>query len=154
MAFLGVRCSNSDFTYAILTGEPDCPKIIDKKNILFPKNYLKHQSLKWFLQEIEDILKNNITLKVISIKGTEPLAQKGKSFISRTEYEAIIYLAAANNGIKHIFKKVKSTIAKDLGLKGKVKYLSTKLDYSVFPNFESENDKMQEAILVAWSSMK
>jgi hypothetical protein len=44
-----------------------------------------------------------------------------------------------------------STISKDLGLKGKGKYLKTKLDTSPIKDFENYAQKVQEAILVAWS---
>jgi len=52
-----------------------------------------------------------------------------------------------------IFKKVKSTIAKDLGLKGRGHYLRTELDTSVIPGFAGKPDKEKEAILAAWSEL-
>jgi hypothetical protein len=72
----------------------------------------------------------------------------------RIENEAMIFLAAESFGIKQIVRKTKPTIAKDLGLKGKGKYLSTHLDTIIFPTFDKETIKLQEAILAAWSSMK
>ena len=151
--YLGLRCSNTDFCHVILTGKSDSPRIEEKDQVSFPKGFNKQQSLKWFLQEIKKILRK-YPVKVIAIKGTEGMAARGKRFVIRIEHEAMIYLAAANLGIKHVFKKVNNTIAKDLGLKGKGKYLFTKLDCSIFPDFERENDKMKDAIRVAWSSIK
>jgi hypothetical protein len=52
-----------------------------------------------------------------------------------------------------VYRKTKPTIAKDLGLKGKGKYLDT-LDCSVFPDYDNEKEKIKEAILVAWSCIK
>ncbi|HDZ02748.1 MAG TPA: hypothetical protein ENH52_15115 [Nitrospirae bacterium] len=154
MAFLGIRCSNNDYCYVILEGTRVLPKIKNKANISFPRGFSRAQSLKWFLQEIEDLLKKYPSIKVISIKGSEPMASRGKSFTARVENEAMVFLAAANVGIKAIFKKTKPTIAKDLGLKGRGKYLSTQLDCSVIPNYDDESDKIKEAILVAWSCTK
>ena len=50
-------------------------------------------------------------------------------------------------------KKVKATIAKDLGLKGKARYLST-LDTSSIPNYSSYSEKMREAVLVGRSELE
>jgi hypothetical protein len=154
VAFLGIRCSNNDYSYAILNGTQHLPKIISKSSISFPKGFSRSQSLKWFLQELEELLKKHPSIRVIAIKGAEPMASRGRSFTARIENEAMVYLAAANFGIKSIFKKTKPTIAKDLGLKGKGKYLFTKLDCSVISNFDKETEKIKEAILVAWSCIK
>jgi hypothetical protein len=69
------------------------------------------------------------------------------------ENEAMVFLAASNRGLENVSRKIKSTIAKNLGLKGKAKYLA-QLDTSVFPTYAEESTKMQEAILAAWSSME
>ena len=52
-----------------------------------------------------------------------------------------------------IFRKVKSTIAKDLGLKGRGHYLQTELDTSVIPGFGSKSEKEKDAILAGWSEL-
>lgn len=150
--YLGIRCSNNDFCYVILSGSSSAPKIEKKDHISFPKRFSRQQSLKWFFQEIEGILKK-YPIKVIAIKGTEGNAPRGKAFVDRIENEAMIYLAAANKDIRRVYRKVYRTIATNFGLRGKAKYLSTKLDCSVFPGFNQENNKMKNAILVAWSSM-
>jgi hypothetical protein len=51
-------------------------------------------------------------------------------------------------------RKVKATIAKDLGLPGKPRSLTTDLDASVFPEYKDAPEKIKEAILVAWSELK
>lgn len=79
---------------------------------------------------------------------------RGKAFVERTENEAIVYLAAANHGVKFVSKKTKATIAKDLGLKGNAKSLETDLDYSSIGGFEAESATIKEAILVAWSTRR
>lgn len=153
MSYLGIRCSNKDYSFVILKGNKSSPEIETKGHVSFPKGFSISQNLKWFLQEIEEILQKYHVV-VISMKSTEALARKGNLFVARIENEAMVYLAAVNRGIKQVFKKVNSTIAKDLGLKGKGKYLKTELDCSVFPDFDKESDKLKDAILVAWSSMK
>lgn len=153
MGHLGLRCSNNDYTFVVLKGNTSCPSIIDKGSVTFPKGFSRPHELKWFYQEIEGLIVKH-KIKSITIKGAEGLASRNKSFVARIENEAMVYLSGFNNGIKKISKKVKSTIAKDLGLKGKAKYLSTNLDCSVFPTFNTESPKMQEAILAAWSDIK
>lgn len=152
MGHLGLRCSNNDYTFVILKGDASCPSIMDKGCVSFPKGFNRPHELKWFYQEIEGLIYKH-KIRSITIKGAEGMAARDKSFVSRIENEAVVYLAGFNNGIKKISKKVKSTMAKDLGLKGKAKYLATKLDCSVFPTFNDETPKMQEAILAAWSDI-
>lgn len=153
MSYLGLRCSNNDYTYVVLKGDVSSPSIGNKGSVPFPKGLSRAQELKWFYQEIEGLISKN-KIKSIIMKRAEGNALRDKHFVERIENEAIVYLVGINNGVKNITKKVKSTIAKDFGLKGKAKYLSTSLDCSVFPTFDNENEKMKDAIRVAWSDMK
>ena len=153
MNCLGMRCSNNDYTFAIIGGKKKNPILIDKGTIDFPKGFSRAASLRWFFQEVEEIFKKH-NINIVAIKGAEAMATRNKTFVERVENEAIIFLVAENHGIKKVRRKLKSTIAKDLGLKGKAKYLSTHLDTTIFKNFDNETAKTQEAILVAWSSIK
>jgi hypothetical protein len=151
MAILGIRCSNTDYCYSVFSGvKKDC-SILEKKEVLFPKGFTRPQQLKWFLQEIEDIL-GRFDIRAVSIKVSEAMATRNAAFVDRVENEAIIQLAAINNGIKAVYKKVKCTIAKDFGLKGRAKYLA-RLDYSPVPEFDTFSPKLQEAVLAGWSSL-
>ena len=49
--------------------------------------------------------------------------------------------------------KRKVTLAKDLGLKGKARYLLT-FDTSPIPDFADLDEKMKDAVLCAWSARK
>lgn len=153
MSFLGIRCSNNDFSYVVLSGTKEQPKIELKDSVVFPKGYSRSQSLKWFLQELEEIYKKDPNIRLIGIKGAEPMASRGKSFVARVENEAMVFFFAGKYAINPVYRKTKPTIAKDLGLKGKGKYLDT-LDCSVFPDYDNEKEKIKEAILVAWSCIK
>ena len=66
---------------------------------------------------------------------------------------AMVYFAAQNKGIKDISKKVKGSIAKSLGLKGRAKYLKTSLDTTLIENFDSYSDKAHDAIYAGWSKL-
>ena len=39
MAILGLRCSNSDYAYAVVDGTAASPKVIDEKLVIYPKDY-------------------------------------------------------------------------------------------------------------------
>ena len=150
---LGVRCSHNDYSFIILDGSKASPVLADKKHVTFPKNYKPPKRLKWFLQEVEGFIGGK-DITVVSIKGTEPMASKRSNlYAERVENESMVYLAAENKGIKCVLKKIKCTIAKDLGQKGRAKYIKA-VDYSVFPDFNKLDNKFQEAIQVAWSCMK
>lgn len=154
MKCVGVRCSNTDFSYAIVTGKRAGPKILKADTVVFPKGYTRPQALKWFLQELEELSKKHGPFSVWSIKGAEGLAAKGKGFIERVENEAMVIFHAGDAGVEKVARKVKSTIAKDLGLPGKASALKTDLDTSIIPEYEDASEKVKEAILVAWSELK
>ena len=78
---------------------------------------------------------------------------KGKPYAFRVECEAMASLAAANCGSSNVVRKVKPTIAKDLGLPGKAKSLTEKLDHSLVPGLSDMPDKEFEAVVVAWSEL-
>jgi len=149
MNMIGLRCSNRDFTHAILTGTKVAPVLLEYTTIKFPIGYTLPQSLKWFLQELSSLY-SKYSVRAIVIKADEG-RMRSKSYEKRVEHEAMVYLAAENSCIKHVFRKVSSTIAKDLGLKGRAHYLKTALDTSVISGFDDMTKKTQEAILCAWS---
>ena len=151
MMILGLRCSNSGYTFAVLSGSRKSPAIIAKGSVDTPKGFAKPQKLRWMAQEMHDLCKrHNITC--IAMKGTEGLASRGSSFVERIEIEAAVFMSGAELGIKPVVKKVKSTIAKDLGQKGKAKYLE-RIDTSIILNFSDYNEHEKEAVFVAWSEM-
>ena len=92
--------------------------------------------------EVEKIVMNKSEAKI-----------RGNIYEDRVEHEAMVYLAASNQGIKPVFKKVKSSIAKDLGLKGRARYLDTSLNTSSIIDFDNYSDKSQDAILAGWSKL-
>lgn len=152
MSALGIRCSNTDFSYAVLQGKKQSPVVLDYGTTAFPKGYSTPFKLKWFLQELDDIIKK-YPINSITLKGTEGLAARDKAFVERVECEAVVFLIGATLGIKRVQRKLKSSIAKDLGLKGRSHYLATQLDTSVIANFDKLSTKVQEAILVGWSEL-
>ena len=85
--------------------------------------------------------------------GDGVISRDRNAFENRVENEAAAYVAAANRGIKAVFKKMNVTLAKDLGGKGKAKYLKT-LDTSAFPGFSELQEKKQEAIIAGWSALE
>lgn len=152
LASLGLRFSSTDYTYFVLSGSKVSPVVVKHKTVQLPAGYAKPQLLRWLYQEIEDLCKE-YDPKNVCIKGAEPMATRGAAFVARTEMEAVTFLLAYNHGIKQTYRKVKATIAKDLGLKGKAKYLKTKLDCSIIPDFQDYSEHQQEALLAAWSQL-
>ncbi len=151
MNVLGIRCSSSDYTFAVLSGTKTSPQVVEVNSITFPTGFAKPQSLKWFYQEIDDLLARNSVQKIV-IKKFEGRT-RGNTYEARVEHEAMISLAGANHGVKPIFKKVKSTIAKDLGMKGRAHYLST-FDTSPVSDFREYSQKAQDALLAGWSELR
>lgn len=151
MSVLGVRCSNKDFTYAVMTGSKRKPCVQHCASVALPKNFSRPRTLHWMVQEIEELIEKQGAHKVV-MKGFEGRS-RGKTYTERVELEAAVYIAGGKNGMSGIFRKVKSTIAKDLGLKGRGHYLQTELDTSVIPGFGSKSEKEKDAILAGWSEL-
>lgn len=151
MSILGIRCSNKDFTYAVMTGSKKTPSTQQCATVAVPKNYSRPRSLHWMVQEVEQLIKKHGAQKIV-MKSSESRT-RGKPYTERVELEAAVYIAGAKNGINRIFKKANSTIAKNLGLKGRAHYLQTQLNTSVIPGFGSKSDKEKEAILAGWSEL-
>lgn len=150
---LGVRCSNSDYSFALLKGRKSSPQVVDIRSAAFPKGYTRANSLRWFFQEIEDYIGKNKGIAQLVVKGAEPMAQKGRSYSERVENEAMLFLSAAISG-RTAIRIVKSTIAKGLGLVGRAKALEEDLDTSVVADYGTYSTKEQEAVLAAWSGLK
>jgi transposase len=148
---LGIRCSNLDFCFVVLTGTKKSPSIHFQGHIQYPKGFKKPASLKWMVAEVRDLL-SKYDIERVVMKGPEPMAKKKSQLIERIEFETAVYIACAQADKKAVFKKVKSTIAKDLGLKGKASYLA-KLDTTVLDGFGGLSDKGQEAALAAWTEL-
>jgi hypothetical protein len=152
MSTLGIRCSPNDYTYAVLSGSIENPDLIEVKTIKFPANYSQPEKLKWFHDELQN-LNRKFRIEGWAIKGAEPIARKGGSYADRVELEAMVSLSAGILGSSNVVRKVKVTIAKDLGLKGKAKSLTEELDYSKIQGLDKRPDKEFEAIVVAWSCL-
>lgn len=149
---LGIRCSTNDFSFAVLSGNIATPKLHEVQSISFPAKYSQPEKLKWFLDELQE-LNRKFTISGWAIKGAEPMAAKGKSYADRVELEAMISLSASILGSSNVARKVKPTIAKDLGLKGRAKSLVEDLDFTKIAGLDKKNDKEFEAIVVAWSCL-
>lgn len=135
-----------------MNGKQESASLVESGTITFPKGYTEAETQKWLSQEIEGIIKKH-NVYGIGIKGVEPMAMKGRSYGERMEKEGIFFLQAALCGVKYIKRKVKSTIAKDLGMKGKGKYLETKADFTKIVGYEKANKNTQESIQVALSML-
>lgn len=151
MALLGLRCSNLGYSYVVMTGTKAAPAMLAHNTVLAPKGYVTPPRLKWMCHEITDLCRKH-NIRAIFMKGTEGLASRGATFVDRIEMEAMVYYSGHELGIRHIVKKVKSTIAKDLGQKGKAKYLQT-MDTSCFPALADLDEKEHEAALTVWSGL-
>ena len=152
MKVLAIRCSNNDYTYCVMSGTKDSPNVDVNDRVAFPRGFSTPEALRWFHHEIQGLLNSHSPDRVV-IKGAEPMVKRSNTLESRMHNEAIIFLCCSQTGCEMVEKKVKATIAKDLGLKGRAKYLASKLDTSVIPNFDERSVKEQEAILAGWSCL-
>jgi len=151
MSVLGIRCSNKDYTFAVLTGTKKSPQLLATQTILYPKGFSKSESLNWLLQEIEGLIMKYAVEKIVMNKSEARI--RGNTYEDRVEHEAMVYLAAFNQRVKSVFKKVKGSIARDLGLKGRARYLDTSLNTSLIKGFDNYSDKSKDAILAGWSAL-
>ncbi len=148
---LGVRCSNKEFSYAVVEGSKNSPTVVSSGTISFPKNFIRGREHRWFLQEIENLIAKN-SINMIVLKRFEGKFKGGNSYEKRVELEGIVFLAGGNHDIP-VFKKMNITIAKEIFGKGKADYLKTKLDASKIESYDDYKKYEQEAILCGWSEL-
>ena len=153
MTSIGIRCTPTDFSFTIIEGSLKNYRLIAFNRLKYPQGYNRCELLKWLYLEMGEIIKK-YSIYAIGVKGTEAMGMKGKSYGDRMELEGMIFLQASISGIKYAIRKVNSTIAKDIGLKGKAKYLSTEYDYSTITEYSGMSKNLQEATQVAISMLK
>lgn len=153
MIILGLRCSPSEFSFSVMEGTLKSHMLVATGRIKYPTGYNHCELLRWLHNEIGGLI-GKYQVNGIGVKGTEAMGMKGKSYGERMELEAMIFLQAIQHGIKYAKRKVKSTIAKDIGLKGKGKYLTDGFDYFSIDNFSKMSQHLQEATQVALSMLR
>jgi Holliday junction resolvasome RuvABC endonuclease subunit len=148
---LGIRCTHADMSFAVLAGSQAAPKVLAVGEVAYPKGYQRPQRLQWIVQEADGLIKTH-GVDLVVIKQFEGMT-KGNRYEERVEAEGAIAVAAGQNGIKQVYKKRKNTLAKDLGLKGRARYLATSLNTAAIPSYSDLPEKRQEAVLCAWSAL-
>jgi hypothetical protein len=149
---LSIRSSNTDFACAVIEGTQEAPKLILCELTSFPKGYEEHSLLHWFYQEIAGKLSDH-NPAFLAVKAAEPSVRRSNSLELRIRIEGVALMAAGEKGCEHACRKVKSTISKDLGMKGRAKYLETEFDPSALAEFGSLSAKEKEAVLAGWSCL-
>lgn len=148
---VGLRCSAKDYCFAVLCGSRATPNIIELGFKKFPVGFAVPERQSWFYKEILELFSKH-SPKYVVVKADESTT-KSNSAIERAYAEGVVNLAVGEKvGKSGCKSKRKVTIAKDLGLKGKAKYLAN-FDTSAIPKFDDHDDKMKEAILCAWSEL-
>lgn len=109
--------------------------------------------LTWSDKTIKTLI-NQHSPNAVAVKAAEQMVKRSGALETRIRIEGISLMSAAEAGCDTACRKVKATIAKDLGMKGKGKYLETQLDTSCITDFDTYNAKQQEAILVWWSCLE
>ncbi len=148
---VGFRFTNKGFAFAVVEGTRSAPNLVDSATIQCPKAFKPCEIAKWTKHELDAILKKYAP-NFVCIKSFEGRS-KGTAYEERVRLEGIAHFCASDLGLKDLGRKRKSTIAKDLGLKGRARYLDT-LDTSPIDKFPELDLLVKEAVLVAWSDLK
>ncbi len=149
MVSLGIRFSTRALAFAVLDGPKTSPGVIDCQKVQYPTHFAHVPLLDWVYMEIETICqKHNVSTVVIKKYEGQT---KGNSYEERVHCEGVALLAAHRCSKIPGFVKAKSTLAKDV--KGKAKYLKTKLPTNLVPNFSKYSEMEQEAIICSWSTL-
>ena len=148
---IGLRFTNKGFAFAILEGTRTSPEFIASLETQCPKAFKACETAKWVKHELDSIFAK-YKPNYVCIKSFEGRA-KGTAYEERVRLEGVGHYCASQLGLKDLARKRKSTIAKDLGLKGRARYLAT-FDTSPIAEFDDLSSLVQEAVLVAWSDLK
>jgi len=155
MKILGLRCSNTDYTYVLLRGDKSSSKVIAAESINYPLNSNWPETLLWLSLEIEQRI-NTYAPDGMLIKKAELRGRMGSGDFDRIESEGVIALTAKQRGVKFIISKRKRTIAKDIGYKGTAEGYNTAMKDGAVDSSCIKNctDKINEAIMVARSGLR
>jgi hypothetical protein len=148
---IGLRFTNKGFAFAVLEGARRAPNLIASSEVDCPKGFKACETAKWVKHELDAIFAK-YKPNYVCIKAFEGRS-KGSIYEERVRLEGVAHYCASQLGLKDLARKRKATIAKDLGLKGRARYLAT-LDTSPIAHFNDFGSLVQEAILVAWSDLK
>jgi hypothetical protein len=151
MKIIGLRFSNKEYAYAVVEGSRTHPVLLASSIVRCPKNFKACEIARWTKHELDELFGQHEP-NYVALKAFEGRS-KGAAYEERVRLEGIAHLCASELGLKDIGRKRNPTIAKDLGLKGRARYLKT-LDTSPFAGFETLEDHVAEAALVAWSSLR
>lgn len=97
MIVIGTRCSNSDYTFCILSGNRDSPIVEETNRVSFPKDYSEPELLNWFYQEVTALFQRTDSDAVV-IKKAEGMVKRSNVLETRIQCGAIISLASAQAG--------------------------------------------------------
>lgn len=132
-------------------GQPKLIRIIKKP---FPLDYSRVQIIDWFLQELDDFIQANDGINEIIIKSPDAMSRRNTAYEERLENQGVAYLAASRNGIRLVTRKVRSTIAKDLGLKGNSREYAAVDCSQIYTKQSSISEDERDSILAAWSGLR
>ncbi len=124
MSVLGIRCSNTDLAYCVLSGTKEASAIEAASAITYPRGFSAPETLKWLRQEVAQIFERHPCSKV-AIKKPELAVSRSNALDTRIACEGVVTLAAAEAGCISVDRLFNASIAKGLGLKGRGKYLKT-----------------------------
>ncbi len=65
MSVLGVRCSNTDLAYCVLSGSKESPAVEAASAIAYPRGFSEPEILKWLRQEVAQIFERHQCSKVV-----------------------------------------------------------------------------------------
>jgi hypothetical protein len=147
---LGLRFTNKGFAFAVVQGTKAEPALLEASIIGCPKAFKACEIAKWISQELDELFEKHKPT-YIAIKAFEGRS-KGLAHEERIRLEGIAHLSASKLGFKDVARKRNSTIAKDLGMKGRARYLKS-FDTSAIDNFGDLAPQQQDAVLVAWSDL-
>ncbi len=148
---IGLRFTNKGFAFAVLEGTRANPTLVESSMRQCPKAFKACEIAKWVKYELDSIF-SKFKPDFICIKSFEGRS-KGAAYEERVRLEGIAHYCASELGLRDLARKRKSTMAKDLGLKGRAHYLST-FDTSSIDTFHDLDLLVQESVLVAWSDLK
>jgi len=65
MSVIGIRCSNKDFTYAVMDGSKKKPVMQHAESVTVPRNFSRPRALYWMVQEIQGLITRHGADKVV-----------------------------------------------------------------------------------------
>ncbi len=145
MTAIGFRCFNDKFSFVVLAGDQNDPKLVCHDTCALPSGVCWAGKLAWVRQRVQELVRAHAVTRG-ALKRAEPLARK--AYPLRSEIEGVVKEAIYDATRVDCLARIKSQLKRDIsGFSEPVKYVARALSDKGLADIKAP--AYQEAALAA-----